>query len=215
MPGRSVAKRIGIFGGTFDPVHYGHLRTADALVDRLQLDEMRLMPAGLPAHRPAPLALAEQRWQMVQIALAEFPRLRADDRDIRRGGPTYSVDALTELRAELGDEVRLLLCMGWDSLCSFTRWHRWQDLLGLCALVAVSRPHHAAADAELPRMLQDRLVQTLAADNGSLLLLAMDPLPMSATRLRELAAQDGVLPANWIPPAVASYINQHGLYGMK
>src|SRR6185369_8670972 len=119
---------IGIFGGTFDPIHYGHLRTAFELIQALRLSEVRFMPAGDPPHRDATIASPELRLQMVKAAIGQQPGFNVDDREMRRAGPSYSVDTLAELRAELPDRS-LCLIVGMDAFLGLPTWHQWQNIL--------------------------------------------------------------------------------------
>src|SRR6185312_8114972 len=119
---------IGLFGGTFDPIHYGHLRTAFELWQELRLAEVRFLPTGSPPHRDQPLASPELRLRMVQAAVADQPAFVVDDREVRRTGVSYSVDTLTELRAENADRS-LCLLLGMDAFLGLPNWHRWRDLL--------------------------------------------------------------------------------------
>ena len=130
---------IGLFGGTFDPIHYGHLRTAFELWQELRLAEVRFLPTGSPPHRDDPLASSELRLAMVRAAVADQPAFVVDDREIRRTGISYSVDTVTELRAEYPDRS-LCLLLGMDAFLGLPNWHRWRDLLGLAHIVVAHRP---------------------------------------------------------------------------
>ena len=210
------AKRIGVFGGTFDPIHQGHLHVAKQLCERLQLDEMRMMLAPQPPHRVQPQATAAQRWQMLQLALQDSPELIADDRELRRQGPSYSFDTLSELRIESGPEALFVFCLGWDSLVSFPSWHRWRELLDLCVLAVVNRPHHVEGETPLNGELARRLIPS--ADNpvlrlGQIVEIVIVAVPVSATQVREGLAAGRELPGNWLAPGVTQYIKQNQLYG--
>src|SRR5579884_1723014 len=130
---------IGLFGGTFDPIHYGHLRTAFELWQELRLAEVRFMPTGSPPHREQPLASAELRLRMVQAAVADQQAFVVDDREVRRTGISYSVDTLTELRGEYPDRS-LCLLLGMDAFLGLPNWHRWRDLLDLAHVCVATRP---------------------------------------------------------------------------
>ena len=122
---------LGVFGGTFNPVHYGHLRSALELVERLQLEQLRLMPSAVPPLRELPSCAAEHRAAMVELAVAGEPRLVCDVRELRRSGKSYTIDSLTELREELGAQRSVCMIMGCDAVLDITAWYRWQDLLEL------------------------------------------------------------------------------------
>src|SRR5271170_2343099 len=130
---------IGIFGGTFDPIHCGHLRTAFELWQELHLAEVRLLPAGTPPHRDQLYASAEMRLKMVRAAVADQPRFIVDDREVRRTGPSYSVDTLTELRGEYPDRS-LCLLLGMDAFLGLPNWHRWREIFELAHVVVAHRP---------------------------------------------------------------------------
>ncbi|HEV7448137.1 MAG TPA: nicotinate-nucleotide adenylyltransferase, partial [Steroidobacteraceae bacterium] len=130
---------IGLFGGTFDPIHYGHLRTAFELWQELRLSEVRFMPTGSPPHREQPYAAPELRLAMVKAAVASQPAFVVDDREIRRTGVSYSVDTLTEVRNEFPDRS-LCLLLGMDAFLGLPNWHRWRELLDLAHIVVAHRP---------------------------------------------------------------------------
>ena len=130
---------IGLFGGTFDPIHYGHLRTAFELWQMLRLAEVRFLPTGNPPHREQPLASPELRLRMVRAAVSGQPGFTVDDREMRRTGVAYSVDTLAELRAEYPDRS-LCLLLGMDAFLGLPHWHRWRELLGLAHIVVAHRP---------------------------------------------------------------------------
>ena len=131
---------IGVFGGTFDPIHYGHLRLAEELADRLQLGEVRIVPARVPPHRAAPKVTSSHRLEMVRLACAGNPRFLVDDRECRREGPSYTVDTLLGLRAELAADTPLCLLMGVDAYLALTTWSRWERLYDLAHIVIAHRP---------------------------------------------------------------------------
>ncbi|HUH37824.1 MAG TPA: nicotinate-nucleotide adenylyltransferase [Spongiibacteraceae bacterium] len=207
--------RIGIFGGTFDPVHYGHLRSAQALRDRLGLDEVRLMPARVPPHRPQPGATAEQRVRMLQLALADLPGLAIDTRELSRPGPSYSVDSLEALRAELGDAA-LCLVLGADAFAGLHTWHEWQRIPGLAHILVLARPGYEwPREPALEALCEQRLVadpeQLFERPCGGLAALSLPPVPVSATAIRARIAR-GEAPHFLLPEAVWHYIQAHGLY---
>src|SRR5882672_1998270 len=119
---------IGILGGTFDPVHFGHLRLAEELAQTLRLAEVRFVPSGTPPHRAQPRTGTAHRLAMVRLAAAGNPLFNVDEREVRRSGPAYTFDTLTELRAELGAATPLVLLVGADAFLDFAAWHRWHEL---------------------------------------------------------------------------------------
>lgn len=207
---------IGMLGGTFDPIHYGHLRPAQEAAARLGLAELRLVPAATPPHRRQPVAEAAQRLRMVELAVTEFPGFTADDREIRRGGPSYTVPTLESLRAEIG-ATPLCLLIGSDAFRDIESWHRWQRLPELAHLVVLDRPGFPAPPAAaLADWARERVA--LAPEElrmrpaGRLLFLAVTPLDISATRIRAAIARGEAPPAGWLPAPVWDYIRRNGIY---
>ncbi|MCD4486850.1 nicotinate-nucleotide adenylyltransferase [Chromobacterium vaccinii] len=211
-----MSARIGVFGGTFDPVHHAHLRMARAFADELALDEVRLIPAGQPYHRQeGPRASAAQRLDMVKLAIAADARLTVDEREIRRHRPAYTVDTLRELRDELGAAAELWFLVGGDSLAALSSWKNWRELFRLANLAVAMRPGFdpAALPPEVRQEWQARQVSDFSnrTASGTIRPLALPPLDLSATRLRaQLAADEPV--EGLIDPAVLAYIRRQRLY---
>jgi nicotinate-nucleotide adenylyltransferase len=184
-------KPLALFGGTFDPVHLGHLSVAWEAAELLDA-EVRLMPANVPPHKPAPLATAEQRVTMLHAALQKQDRLTVDTRELRREGPSYTYDTLRELRQEQGDRP-LVLLLGADAFAGLPTWHRWRELFDVAHLGVLSRP---GVEVELPHTLwteidarrTDDVSVLRATPAGKVIELAVTPLEISATRIRELLA---------------------------
>ncbi|GMG86449.1 nicotinate-nucleotide adenylyltransferase [Biformimicrobium ophioploci] len=206
---------IGIFGGTFNPVHFGHLRMALELRETLDFDEMRLLPCSLPPHKEEPGVSAQHRLEMLRLATEQCPGLAVDDRELRRAGPSYSYDTLAEIRAELGPARPLVFCMGLDSLVKLDSWYRWQELLQLTHIVAVSRPGWRlpaeGAVAELIVQAAGSAAQLAAEPAGRLLVLEQTLLPISSTRIRALV-REGRSPRYLLPERVWQYISEQRLY---
>ncbi|MBB1518020.1 nicotinate-nucleotide adenylyltransferase [Aquipseudomonas guryensis] len=210
-----MARRIGILGGTFNPVHIAHLRGALEVAEQLALDELRLIPSARPPHRAAPQATAEQRLAMVRLAVASEPRLAVDDRELRRDKPSFTIDTLESLRGELAAEDQLFLLLGWDAFCGLPTWQRWQELLQHCHILVLQRPD---ADSEAPEALRDLLAarsvndpQGLVGPSGQIAFVWQTPLAVSATQIRHLLAE-GRSVRFLVPDAVLAYIQNHGLY---
>ncbi len=206
---------IGIFGGTFDPVHCGHLRAASEVLERLELSELRLMPAGSPPHRSVTFASAQQRLAMLKLALAGQPGLVVDDREVRRAGFSYMVDTLEEIRREEGARP-LLLIIGQDAANVLDTWHEWQQLFMLTHIVIMRRPDSRDVySAQLLREIQPRLVHEVrylqAVPAGRVLALEVTQLAISSTDIRRQIAH-GLSPRFLLPDPVLDYIYQHGLY---
>lgn len=208
-------KRIGLLGGTFDPVHIGHLRGALEVVEFMGLDELRLIPSARPPHRETPQVSAQDRLAMVEQAVAGLPSLRVDDRELRRDRPSYSIDTLESLRGELAADDQLFLILGWDAFCGLPTWHRWDELLRHCHILVLQRPD---ADSEACEALRDLLAARNIADPlalqgpaGQISFIWQTPLAVSATQIRSLLANDRSA-RFLVPDAVLAYINAHGLY---
>lgn len=203
---------IGIYGGTFNPVHYGHLRTALEVRELFDLDELRLIPCRLPAHRDEPEVPAEFRLRMLEIAVADTPRLNVDRRELDRDGPSYMVDTLGSLREEHAD-TPLLLFIGADAFAGLERWHRWRALFDYAHIVVMTRPGHVVQ--ALPDFLRQRLsedrTQLRNRPAGCLFFQAVTLLDISATRIRQIIAA-GDNPQFLLPDSVLAFIQQHRLY---
>jgi nicotinate-nucleotide adenylyltransferase len=206
---------IGIFGGTFDPIHCGHLRTAFELWQELKLAEVRFLPAGSPPHRDQIYASAELRLRMVQAAVADQPGFVVDDREVRRGGMSYSVDTLTELRAEHPSRS-LCLLLGMDAFLGLPHWHRWRELLKLAHIVVAHRPGWKAPErGPLGELLVDHgtgAVRDLhESPAGRVYIRAVTQLEISSTELRSLLAA-GRDPHYLVPDQVRQIILETRCY---
>ena len=207
---------VGVFGGTFNPVHYGHLRSALELVETLQLAQLRLMPCAVPPHREAPACTAEDRAAMVELAVEAEPHLACDRRELQRPGKSYTIDSLVELRDELGEENPLCLVMGCDAILGITGWHRWQELLDWAHIVVIARPGwRLPGSGEVARwMAHHRLSgseQLRGSAAGGILVQELRPLAISSTEIRALLGERRS-PRFLLPEAVLDYIQSRGLY---
>lgn len=212
---------IGIFGGTFDPVHIGHLRTCVELRGSLNLTEIHLIPCARPPHRSSPVATAEQRLAMLRQAIINEPYLLADDCELRRPGPSYTIDTLQELRITVGSERAIYCCIGMDSLAALDDWHRWQELTDFAHLVVVARPgwklpvEGPVADWMTNKLTSGKKMVDLELPAngpcGRVLVKEMIPLPIESTQLREDLA-NGRSVRYLVPDAVLDYIQEHRLY---
>lgn len=212
---------IGILGGTFDPIHYGHLRLAQEAAEQLKLGEVRLIPSGTPPHRPAPAATGADRLAMAGLAVEDNPLFSVDDREVRRAGPGYTVDTLRELRSELGPARPFVLLTGADAFLDLATWSRWHELFDLAHIAVAHRPGfpvdtwHARMPQPLAREYASRtLRQPLAAHlapAGGIVVVAITALDISATTIRDCVRM-GTSPRYLLPDAVLDYIRKHGLY---
>ncbi len=198
---------IGLFGGTFDPIHNGHLHIARSFADELRLDSVILLPAGDPYHKATPRTPAAHRLAMADLATQADPRLAASDCDIVRQGATYTHDTVQIFRQHF-PAAQLWLLIGMDSLLQLHTWHRWADLVRQCRIAVAPRPGSSLAQAPAP--LQTWLADALP--QGRLHILQAAPLPVSSTQIRRQLAESGTSPD--LPPAVLAYIRQHRLYNI-
>ncbi|HKE47145.1 MAG TPA: nicotinate-nucleotide adenylyltransferase [Rhodanobacteraceae bacterium] len=197
---------LAIFGGTFDPVHNAHLRVAWEAAERLDA-EVRLVPANVPPHRDQPIASARERTAILRAALTGQDRLVLDDRELRREGPSYTIDTLAELRAEIGDARPLILLLGADAFLGLPSWHRWGELFDYAHIAALTRPGHeiGTLPTELRIKIASRRTSDLAAltetPAGRVMPMPVTPLEISATLVREVLAAGGE-PRYLMPDAV-------------
>jgi nicotinate-nucleotide adenylyltransferase len=215
-PGATREAPLGVLGGTFNPVHYGHLRSALELVELLGLAQLRLMPCSIPPHREAPACSAAHRAAMVELAVAADPRLACDLREVRRPGVSYTVDSLAELREELGPERSLVMVLGGDAALGLAGWHRWRELARFAHIAVIARPGWDLPDGgEVGSWLAQRRVASPAAlaarPAGSVLVERLRPLDISSTEIRGMLSS-GSSPRFLLPEAVLDYIQTHGLY---
>ena len=217
-----MIRTLGIVGGTFDPIHYGHLRLAAEVKLALGLSQVLLIPAGIPPHRPAPVASGADRLAMTELGCAEFAGLSADGREIRHPGPSYTVATLQSLHAE--DATRpLALIIGSDAFAGLSSWHRWEQLFTLAHLVVVERPGALPLPEAAPPALQEQWNRRLTTDPsrlsrqlaGSIVRQSVIPQPISATGIREALARGASGRAEvrgLLPAAVLAYIDRNQLY---
>jgi nicotinate-nucleotide adenylyltransferase len=211
-----ATQAIGIFGGTFDPIHHAHLRVALDVLECLPLAQVRFVPSHQPPHRGVPGAGSAQRLAMLEEALAGQPGFVIDDRELRRAGPSYMIDTLASLRAQYA-QIPLALLLGWDAFCDFASWWRWQEIPQYAHLIVLARPGYEQrplpeAIAELLRARALRDPNALCArPAGAILLQPVTQLAISATLIRTLLAQ-GRSPRYLVPEAVYNYIQEHRLY---
>lgn len=213
--GRFVVKTLGIFGGTFDPIHIGHLRMALELKQSLQLDQMRLLPCHKPPHREQPQVSSDLRLQMLQLALKNCAELQYDDRELRREKPSYTYHTLQEFRAEFGGDVSLVLCMGEDAFAGISTWYCWKELIGLAHIVVVARPGWSIPDQgevrEFLKRYQGNQQDLYRSASGKIILHHLRLLPVSATEIRQQIAR-GESAQYLLPDAVWEFIRKKKLY---
>jgi nicotinate-nucleotide adenylyltransferase len=207
---------VAIMGGTFDPIHNGHLRIAVDIVDRFHFTELRLVPCFIPVHKSHPSITAKQRLEMVSLAVKQHPDLLVDDREIKRTGRSYSIDTLIELRQELGPDACITMVMGMDSFISLPSWHKWQSILNYAHILVVSRPGwHPEFTLDLQDLIEKSRAKTAAelqsAPAGKIHMEALTELGISSSMIRTLCEQNKSI-AYLLPESVHAYIDQHTLY---
>jgi nicotinate-nucleotide adenylyltransferase len=219
MPARSSAA-VGLLGGTFDPVHFGHLRLATELAEAFRLDQVLFIPAGLPYHRGRSAhATKEQRLTMLKLATARDARFDVDDRELKREGNTYTYDTLAEIRKERGPDTSLVFLMGTDTFAKIDTWHRWTELFDLAhfgvAIRADDAQWNTRGPGAFPKEIWPRITlnlrEMLAAAAGKVMTFKMTPLAISSTAIRETAAAGGSV-RYLTPDPVVEYIRTHRLY---
>lgn len=209
---------IGILGGTFDPIHFGHLRMALEIAEEIHADEVRFIPAGVPPHRQEPQAHKRHRAAMVDLAITHHDLFLLDNRECERPGPSYTIDTLAEIRREYPN-IPICLFLGADAWLSFSSWHRWQDFIRFVHIVIAHRPGFTLKHNLLPLPQQALLNQTLVHSSkrlheqtaGCIYVHAITALEISASGIRGLLRR-GRSPRYLLPDTVLDYIFHHDLY---
>jgi nicotinate-nucleotide adenylyltransferase len=206
---------IGIFGGTFDPIHLGHLRTAYEVLHEFDLAEMRFVPCRVPHHAKAPSASVKLRLQMVRAALEAEPGFSVDERELKRDGPSYSIDTLESLRADFPGRT-LMMLIGLDAFLAFDSWHRWQDILQLANIIVARRPGSEIAHGGPNGELLDRCITRDASDflrasAGKIIVHTVTQLEIASSTIRAMVGH-GIEPRFLVPETVGRIIEQSGCY---
>lgn len=207
-------KTIGILGGTFDPIHIGHLRSAIEVTESLELDEMRLLPCKYPPHRSTPTVAAEHRLNMVRLAV-QGTSLQVDDREMRREGPSYSIDTLMSLKCDF-PKASLCMVVGVDAFLGLTTWFQWEKLIQLANIVVMHRSGWELPETGIvAELLQEHALvgkKLHEVASGHIITQNISGLEISSTHIRNLISQRKS-PIFLLPENVYHYIQQHGLYG--
>jgi nicotinate-nucleotide adenylyltransferase len=210
-------RMIGLLGGTFNPIHYGHLRMAEELAESLLLDEVRFIPSATPPHKALPEVSAAQRAAMVQLAIEGNATFKLDTRELQRSGASYTIETLMSLRQELDTEASLVLFMGTDAFRQLDHWHRWQELLNYCHIALVQRPQpiNEPLSKTLETYLSERYsehpedLQKQSA--GFITMQHITALDISSTAIRERLRQ-GLSTRYLMPGPVIDYLQKNALY---
>jgi nicotinate-nucleotide adenylyltransferase len=214
---------IGLFGGTFDPIHFGHLRLATELAETFHLEQVIFLPAGLPYHRGrAAHASNQERLTMVKLATQRDARFDVDDRELRRDGDTYTFDTLAEIRKERGPEAPLVFLVGSDAFAGIHAWSRWTELFDLAHFAVAIRANDeqwfSKGPGAFPKEVWPRITLNLrelnAAPAGKIMTFSMTPIAISSTAIRTLAGE-GASIRYLTPDPVVEYIRSHGLYATR
>ena len=202
----AVRKNIGVFGGSFDPVHLGHLRSVLEVKQALSLDEMRIVPSGNPQHRDSARVAAKHRVAMLQLAVQQTPGIEIDQREVQNTGTSYSIDTLASVAADHPGS-HLTLVIGMDQFSVFDTWHRWQEILQNCRLAVMERPGETLSDTG-----RSILQRTNKPGNADIIhVIAVTQMEISSSRIRDDLARHKDI-RFLVPSAVRDYIQIHKLY---
>ena len=214
---------VGILGGTFNPIHFGHLRMAQEIADAFELSEVRFIPAANPPHKHPPRVSATSRAEMVQLAIKDNPLFQLDTRELNRVGPSFTIDTLISLKAEVStdknDPTALCLIMGSDAFVKFNTWHRWQEILDYCHITLVQRPFASSNQTpladELAQLLQNHYTENISdfqsQNAGFIHMQTITSLSISSTAIRS-SFESKHTPRYLMPESVISYIIANQLY---
>lgn len=211
----NVTLKIGIFGGTFDPIHLGHVHAAKTVQSELGLDQMNLVPSFIPVHRDKPQATSEQRLAMIEMAVEGQLQCFVDNREIERQGDSYSLLTVKEYREQY-PEANLYFILGSDAMCQFNTWYHWQEILDYVNLIVLKRPgHELVLNEELTLFFSDKTADTASdishSSHGLMYISSEAMMLFSATEVRT-ALSEGQVVGNMLSENVVSYIQNHQLY---
>lgn len=205
-------KRIGILGGSFDPVHFGHIKPALELVRDYQLDQVILLPCKLSPFKQKAHISAAHRWEMIQMVAAQVPQFEADSRELARDTPSYSYLSVEEIAAESGDNSKLFWILGADALTDFPQWHRVDDMMKLCNVLVLTRPGYEVSDnASLRQYMTNDIEQFEQNYPGSIFVTITEQFEVSSSKIRSII-QSGLQPKYMLPGGVWNYIKRNNLY---
>ena len=220
MPGPGPVYRdrsvLGIFGGTFDPVHFGHIKLTLALLEHFDFEQIRFIPCQQPPHKQAVCVDAAHRWQMLNLVTHSSPKLVVDDRELKRSGPSYMIDTLKEFREETRAACALVLILGVDAFLNFCTWHKYDEILSICHIMLLRRPGYRLAGQGCEYGLYrehgtDEIMAVCQASGGYIYLSDEEEIEISSTAIRQCIAE-GRQPRYLLPGNVWDYIRRHDLY---
>lgn len=205
-------KHCVVLGGTFDPVHNGHIQTAKALADEMGYERITLMPCGQAYHKASHETAASQRWKMLELATQAEEQVTIDDRELRRSGPTYTVQTLMALRAELGPEAHLCWVMGQDAAAHLQKWHKWLQLFELANIIVVARPGEQWPSMQTwPATILKDKAQFKQQPNGAVFCLSLTPMAISSSLVRQKVKNEQSID-DLVPAQVVNWVKEHQLY---
>ena len=225
---------IGILGGSFDPIHFGHIKSALALLEHFEFEQIRFVPCQLSPLKERVFANAHHRWQMLNLVCSSQPKLMADDRELKRQGRSYTIDSLIELREEIGNNQSIVLILGMDAYLEFCKWHRYEEILSYCHLLLMQRPGYNLSESEPILVSYSELEnqqnleiecekeyfwlhkteddeQLGAVPHGKIYMSDLEKIDISSTLIRETIAQ-GQQPKYMLPGNVWNYVQRNKLY---
>ena len=212
---------VGIFGGTFDPIHYGHLRIAEEIVKTAGLQKLYFVPAGMPRLRHSPVASPQHRVEIVRLAIQKNPDFVLDEREINRDGVSYSIDTVREFKQEFGEEIRLCFVLGADAFINLSEWNNWKELFNLCHFIISTRPGYSLTSINelLPKELREECSQRWVSNtvnlrknsSGLIFIASTTMLDISATSIRAHIAV-GRSVRHLVPSVTVNYISENKLY---
>ncbi len=207
---------LGIFGGTFDPIHFGHIKSVLALLKSFDFEHVRCIPCQQSPGKQEVYAELQHRWEMLKLVTDAHAKLVADDRELRRSGPSYTIDTLMQLRDEAGTQKALVLIVGVDAFLSFCEWYKYDEILSYCHIMLLQRPGYKLPEEGCEKELYDTcitgdILQLAEASNGHIYLSDEEKIDISSTAIRSCVAA-GEQPRYLLPGNVWSYIRMHNLY---
>lgn len=208
---------LGIFGGSFDPPHFGHIKSALALLERYKFEHIRFVPCQLSPLKKSVHASSKHRWQMLNLVCDSHPHLIADDRELKRQAPSYTMDTVLELRKEIGDQQSMALIVGVDAFLSYCKWHRYEEILSLCHIILLQRPGYSMPKGSgcereyYDKYSTDDINQLLTLPSGKILMSDLEQLDISSTMIRKTISDDEQ-PKYMLPGNVWNYILRNKLY---